>query len=409
MRKRYVVSGLVASALLAVGYQQYIEYQQEQQQAAVRQKIADQAAKLRKEDEELRAKFQDEVKDYFYYNQLSEEEQANYLRLLVGLRQFDNKINLSSQNEVRNTRVFLAVAYDNPEFYWLSETKYSIDFWSMTYPEEAKAIQKQLHTIADEVIAKMPQGSDYEKVKYIYEYIIQNTEYNLSALDNEDVAWANQSIRSVFLDKKSICNGYSLAFQFLCQKAGIESIYIAGDISASVDKHAWNLVKIDGKYYPIDTTWGDPTFSAEVAGQQQLSSIDYSYLCMPKALFEKTHVADETFFENEGPNAAYLSDSSEPFVYPSIEASGLNYYQLNGGYFDTYEPTTIASYLVEQLRSNKTATLQIGLLKDYERFVADLESGKADYLHDYLSQFASYQGYSYVRDPLAQTVIIQLM
>lgn len=409
MKKRYVLGGLVASGLLVLGYQQQIKHQAEVKQAAVRQKIKDQAKEHQQADQQLRAKYHDEVKDKFYYQQLSQEEQANYLRLLAGLRQFDQRIDLASQNEVRNTRVFLALAYDHPECYWLSETKYSIDFLSMTYPDDAKAVQAKLHAIADEVIAKLPQGSDYDKVKYIYEYIIQNTDYNLAALDNVDLAWANQSIRSVFMDKTSICNGYSLAFHFLCQKAGLESIYIAGDITASTDKHAWNLVKIDDKYYPVDTTWGDPVFSEAVGGQEQSQTIDYSYLCMPRAIFERTHLPDKTFFEAEGGNSAYLSETSAPFDYPEIETDGLNYHQLNGGYFDSYQLDQIGNYLSSKLKPREQLTVQIGSLTDYERFVTDLQADKLVVLHDYLSHHPAYQGYNFLWDPSSQTIVFSFI
>lgn len=398
-KKVYVLGILLLSAGSLFSYQQL--HLSSQHKKLIDNFISQSNIK-RKEEQELLDKLNllhEEVKHRFYYQQLSKIEQADYLRLLHGLRKFDKQIYLNNRNDLSQWRIFLALAYDHPEFYWLSETQYGIELWDVNYPENAKVIYDQLQVIGDEVIAKMPEGSEYEKVKYLYEYIINNTEYNAAALDSEALAWQNQSIRSVFLDKKSICNGYSLAFQFLCQKAGIESIYVAGGISSSDLAHAWNLVKIDGKYYAIDTTWGDPVFASLVGGDQAvLSTIDYTYLCMPKDLFEKTHLPWKTFYGIDGQN----------HTYPEIEGNALNYYQLYGGYFEAYHPDQIGTYLASKLQTDKVATIQIGSLEAFEAFTADLQANQVAYLHEHLQHLTTSSSYNYFWEPSSQTISFYL-
>ena len=55
-----------------------------------------------------------------------------------------------------------------------------------------------------------------------------------------------------------VCNGYAMATFYLCNKAGVETRFIRG-IGGNDTKvnHAWNAVKIDGKWYNIDVTWDD--------------------------------------------------------------------------------------------------------------------------------------------------------
>lgn len=409
MKKKPVIIGLSALCLLGLSTYPVIKNaelaRQKEEQAAVRRKVADEAERLRKADADLIAPIHEEVKDYFYYQQLSEQEQKNYLRLVNGLRSFSDKTSLKSEDGVYSwNRVYMAVAYDFPEFYWLSESRYTVDFDQHIYPENAKETYDTLQAIGDEIIAQMPDGSDYDKVKYIYEYIIHNTQYNTAALEDDELGWQNQSIRTVFIDKSSICNGYASAFNFLCRKAGIESIYVAGDISASENSHAWNLVKIDGQYYTVDTTWGDPVFNAEVAGQEGADGIDYSYLCMPPQIFNQSHFAYESFFAY----APSYKEFDTVYQYPELATTNLNYHALQGSYFETYTPEQIASYLASNLANQKTVTVQIGFLAEYERFVAELNANSNTYLHDYFRHFPGYKGYAYLWDPSAQTISFEL-
>lgn len=49
----------------------------------------------------------------------------------------------------------------------------------------------------------------------------------------------------------TVCEGYSRCFNLLLEKAGIETTLV------SAVSHAWNLVKLNGKWYHMDVTWDD--------------------------------------------------------------------------------------------------------------------------------------------------------
>lgn len=109
---------------------------------------------------------------------------------------------------------------------------------------------KQVDIITDLIVKNCEGMSDYEKIRYVYDYIILHSEYKL-----KDGAY-NNLIRGV-----SCCNGYAEAFLCIMEKMGIECQYTVGS------SHAWNTVKLDGSWYNIDCTWGDE------GGDQ----IDYTY------------------------------------------------------------------------------------------------------------------------------------
>ena len=68
----------------------------------------------------------------------------------------------------------------------------------------------------------------------------------------------NQTLEGALLEGVTVCAGYSKALCYILNKAGIECRYIAGDVNDPKSRnnaHAWNQVKINGKWYNTDLTW----------------------------------------------------------------------------------------------------------------------------------------------------------
>lgn len=387
---RYLVSGLVLTGLLTV--------------TPLVQKSLDQAGRVAvqtpqsKANQELFERSEKAYRDQFYYQQLTKEERIEYGRFVESLRQFEEKTDFQLTDDYALSRVYLAVSYDFPEFFWLSESP-EIDFSQNRYPDGVQATYQRLQEIANQIVAQLPEGSDYDKVKFIYEYVIQHTQYNKAALTDTDLAFKNQSIRSVFLEQVSVCAGYSRAFQLLCQKAGIKSLYVVGDITAYEEPHAWNLVKIDGKYYPVDTTWGDPNFEESVTSHQ-VSGINYAYLCMPQALFDETH----------RPWLGFYDASTRELNFPKFSNSDLNYFVLTGTYLETYQPDQVGELVFQHLSNPETASvsLQFASAEVYDEALTAINQPDNP-LHPYLIGLPNYQGFELQADRYSHVITLKLM
>lgn len=159
---------------------------------------------------------------------------------------------------------------------------------------QAETLQLQLEGSASECLAGIPaDADDYGKVKYLYEYLAENVEYDWAAIESasaDSTSGAGQTAVDALVGRSAVCAGYSNAFGFLAQKLGLQSAYVTG--TARGDSHAWNVVLLDGDFYYVDVTWGDPQFVAEGGGPLELGRVNYDYLCVTTSDIMRDHVLD---------------------------------------------------------------------------------------------------------------------
>ncbi len=100
--------------------------------------------------------------------------------------------------------------------------------------------------------------TDYEKVKSIYDYLTANVSYDYDTL-NDDSYTLKYTGYAALVNRKAVCQGYSVAFYRLCLESGIDTRVIGSNTMC----HAWNIVNLKGCYYALDSTWdsGRTTYS----------------------------------------------------------------------------------------------------------------------------------------------------
>ena len=264
---------------------------------------------------------EEETANGFYYQQLTEREQTIYREILQGVNSMEETIRIHATIEDDMGKIYEYLLYDRPELFWCAgNTNLTIyDEYTDLIPgytcsvQEKEERQSQIDAAAQECISGIDSGaSDYEKVKYVFEYVVNTVEYDVNAPDN-------QNIYSSMVGKRSVCAGYSRMAQYLLEQMGIPCIYVIGDIEGQ-GAHAWNIVNCDGTYYQMDTTFGDPVFLQAESGENMPSgSINYDYLCCTDAEIMVDHVQwDEV-------------------DYPECNADELNYYRMNGMYYESFD------------------------------------------------------------------------
>jgi hypothetical protein len=126
--------------------------------------------------------------------------------------------------------------------------------------------KKEIDTInsyVDTLIEKLYDSSkdDYENIKAIHDYIINNTRYDVERNDKGTSNYASYSAYGPVVDGYATCNGYADLMAIFLSKLNYENYKVATtaeEISYKSNGHIWNAVKIDGKYLHLDLTWDDP-------------------------------------------------------------------------------------------------------------------------------------------------------
>lgn len=267
----------------------------------------------------------------FAYESLDAQEQIWYGEIEQALGEMTDTVKLSTEpigqglDEQDIDRIFQCVLIDHPEIFYTTGytyTKYSkgdrtvgIDF-AGTYSlprEEAVNKAEEIRGRASEWLLDIPSdASEYDKVKAVYEKIIFSTDYDLNASDNQNIA-------SVFLGNSSVCQGYAKATQYLLNHLGVMCTLVQGTVDTG-EAHAWNLVRVDGDYYYVDTTWGDASYRMEDgSGKEELPEINYDYLCVTTQELLRTHRIESVV------------------AMPECTATQANYYVREGVYFTSYD------------------------------------------------------------------------
>ena len=123
----------------------------------------------------------------------------------------------------------------------------------------AKEEQQELDAALQEVKSKIDTSgmSDEEIVLAYHEYLTSTVAYAYEDYFNGTIA-ANHGydMYGALVKHSCVCQGYAETMFYLLREAGL-SCAIA---SSENINHAWNIVKIHGKWYHIDATWDDPVW-----------------------------------------------------------------------------------------------------------------------------------------------------
>ena len=137
-----------------------------------------------------------------------------------------------------SNEVFLYYSTDGS---YAAQLKYDIPAGSLQAAKERldAAAKKAVEGITDDM-------SDVQKALFVHDYIILNCGY--------DTSYKNYNAYNCLVNRSAVCQGYSLAYKYILTN------YLGIDCTVVYSKsqnHAWNYVKLDGRWYHVDVTNDD--------------------------------------------------------------------------------------------------------------------------------------------------------
>jgi hypothetical protein len=165
---------------------------------------------------------------------------------------------------------------------------YSSDYSKSSGAPNKSAIKKDKKKLDDKVSEALKitdtKMTKLEKALVLHDYIVSNTAYNDTKSNNFRVKETG-----VFLKHKANCQGYTLAYMLLLNKAGIKNKII----KSTKMNHMWNKIKIGSYWLNTDVTFDDPVCALKLADQYGVVKHDY-FMCSDKKFKSGEHYGFST-------------------------------------------------------------------------------------------------------------------
>ncbi len=226
----------------------------------------------------------------YYYNTLSPHDKKVYGLIYEAIEGHKASVTVPKPS-VSLMKIFKFLSLDNPHLYYVELTQFSyydtgdeveIELEYFYSPEDIEILDKKVKKVLGRMLSRMSGKTDYEKVKAVHDLLVEHVSYDYESLENlRKYYTVSNSVLGVLFMKKAVCEGISKVAKYLLNIMDVKCIVAEGFSVKENGPHAWNMVKIDGKYYHLDITW-DINVSDE-------DLIRYDYFCLCDEDINKDH------------------------------------------------------------------------------------------------------------------------
>ena len=150
--------------------------------------------------------------------------------------------------------------------------------------ERIAMINKKVDELYPQLVYE--NDTDYNNIKRVHDYIINNTIYDSNRSDNNILEYESDTAYGPLFQGYGICGGYSDLMELFLIRMGIKCYKI------SSENHVWNAVYVDGKWLHLDLTWDDPVAND---GKQYL---EYNYFLVDTSKLLYLESTQHTFNQN---------------------------------------------------------------------------------------------------------------
>lgn len=220
----------------------------------------------------------------YYYNRLNKAQQNTYHAMKMGLQSLAPSFQVPRLEGKDLMDVYFLLRLDCPEIFY--SVKFSYRYYKDSgnaemIPEylfdknKVKDHQKAMKSRVEKLVRPAMKFSEVEKVQYVHDFICQNVYYDKlkKPYSHEIIGPLGQGV--------GVCEGIAKAVKILLDALGVWCIIAISEANPEKGikyRHAWNVIRINGKYYHLDATFDN------TLGKREEIRYDYFNLC-DKQLF----------------------------------------------------------------------------------------------------------------------------
>lgn len=232
------------------------------------------------------------MSEQYYYNQMNKQKQAVYHALLKGIRAIDPEIMIPRCEGEELYNIFFQLRLDHPEIFWATGFTYkfytdspNVIFVPEYLFEKNKILEhkKAMEARVEKLVRPAMKLSEWEKEKYVHDFICEQVRYDKlkKSYSHEIIGPLGQGV--------GVCEGIAKAVKVLLDALHVWCVIaLCGNNPDKGIKyrHTWNIVRLNGVYYHLDTTF-DNTLTRGRADQD--NELRYDYFNLPDKQIFRDH------------------------------------------------------------------------------------------------------------------------
>lgn len=280
--------------------------------------------------------------------------------IIDGLKKLTTRIDLTKYNLSVDDfgKLYLDIIYDNPELFHV-KTSYSYAINSAT--EKVTAVlpiylftsaeyntkKAEFDKSAEDYLSYISNDmTDFTKALILHDLLVRRCVYSSDYYMGNTIPNNCYTAYGALVEKEAVCQGYSMAYNYLLDKCGIESDYATSDAM----NHVWNLVKIGGNYYHVDATWDDARYNIGGERVDLAGVVQHRYFLLSDDEIRGDSGVSGSHYDWVSDYKATSTAYSNSFV-RSIANTGVSYY---GGYYYYIDGAGVLVKQKQDLSSKKT-------------------------------------------------------
>ena len=243
-------------------------------------------------------------------------------------------------------------------------------------------------TLCDEVVSSLPKRekttlndfkkiiklktenlSEKERAFILFKWIGENVDYDLK---NYNLGKrVDCSKEGVFKSGKTVCSGFANLYQDIALYLDLNVVcipcyakgagYIPGEkITALSTNHEYNAINLDGKWYPIDATWG----AGHSIGNKYIREFNKFYFLADPELLIKTHFPSDEKWQLTEKTYKLSEFEKWPQVHSQFYQYGFKHFYPEEGYFELNNTNSSKFIVFGENMKKKSVMCSICLLGD---------------------------------------------